>query len=290
MKKYVLHPASFKLDGGAMFGIIPKPLWEKKITPDDQNRILMSLRIIFIETNNKKILIDTGIGDYHSDKFQQQFDIKSEESPIVKILKEDFNIRAEQITDIILTHLHFDHVGGLGEGEDGATAVFKNATLHLHKKHYEYALAPTLRDAGSFQSHFFKPLLESYIKNEQLNFINEDSGILIKDGADTISYKISFGHTPYMLHPIFEGHIYMADLVPMKHHIKLPWVMGYDIEPGTTTVNKQIFYDKIIGEDLTMIFEHDLDTIGGKLSKNERGQYILKEDIQANSKKSMQQL
>jgi glyoxylase-like metal-dependent hydrolase (beta-lactamase superfamily II) len=281
LKKYVLHPASFKLDGGAMFGIIPKPLWEKKITPDDQNRILMSLRIIFIETSNKKILIDTGIGDYHSDKFKHQFDIKSDRSPIVKILKEDFKVAPAEITDIILTHLHFDHVGGLGEGVTGTTPIFENATIHLHKKHYEYALNPTLRDGGSFQGHFFKPLIESYIKKKQVNFIDKESGLIIEDGMDAIHFKISFGHTPYMMHPIFDGHIYMADLVPMKHHIKLPWVMGYDIEPGTTTVNKQIFYDKIISEDLTMIFEHDLDTVGGKLAKNERGQYILNEDIDA---------
>lgn len=258
MKTYLLHPATFKLDGGAMFGIIPKPLWEKKILPDESNRILMSLRVMLFVTNNRKILVDTGIGEYHNEKFYKNFDIQCEENPLVEALSK-LEIKANQITDIILTHLHFDHVGGLADKDNNL--LFTNATIHTHKKHYEYALNPTDRDSGSFHSHIFKNLLEQ----SKLNLLEDLEGTLIKDGNDEIKYKTSFGHTPYMIHPYSDQYIYMADLVPMSHHIPIPWVMGYDIEPAVTTKYKKKFYDFIQENNLTMIFEHDNDSYGGKI-------------------------
>lgn len=279
MKKFVLHPAKFKLDGGAMFGIIPKPLWEKKITPDEFNRINMSLRIAYIETNNKKILIDTGIGDYHPDKFKTQFNIKSTPSPIVSILKDSFNVAPDEITDIIISHLHFDHVGGLGTGAHGSEPIFDKATLHLHQDHHKYALAPTQRDSGSFQSHYFKPLLEFYQESNQIHFVSGNEGRVLSDGDQQIRFLTSFGHTPYMIHPIFDDYIYMADLVPMSHHVNIPWVMGYDIEPGITTQYKEKFYQFITQNKLKMIFEHDDDIIGGELSIDDRKKYSLQNKI-----------
>ena len=276
MKKTLIHPATFKLDGGAMFGIIPKPLWSKRIQPDDLNRILMALRIVLIQTKNRNILIDTGIGDYHPEKFIHQFEIQSTSSPIATILKDKLGLNPHDITDVILTHLHFDHIGGLGTGDNGTTPIFPNATLHINKNHYDYALSPTLRDSGSFQDNYFEPLIKSYIDKGQVNFLIENEGTIIEDEGEKITYKTSFGHTPYMIHPIFDNYIYMADLVPMSHHIKLPWVMGYDIEPGTTTIYKKRFYDYIIKNNLSMIFEHDIDIFGGPLEINERGQYQLK--------------
>ena len=142
MKTYILHPATFKLDGGAMFGIIPKPLWERKIKADDLNRIHMSLRVMFFETENKKILIDTGIGEYHNEKFYKNFDIVSDENPLVKALA-TIKVKPEEITDVILTHLHFDHVGGIGD--KNGNLLFKNAIIHTHRKHYEYALNTYLK-------------------------------------------------------------------------------------------------------------------------------------------------
>jgi len=279
MKISLLHPATFKLDGGAMFGIIPKPLWQKKITPDELNRIDMSLRVLYIETDNKKILIDTGIGDYHADKFVNQFDIKCSESPLESILNSQFNVKAEEITDVVLTHLHFDHVGGLGRSDglgnaDGKELIFENAMIHMHEEHYNYALNPTVRDSGSFQSYNFKPILDQYQAKGQIHFVDNESGVLIEDGKDKLMYKTSFGHTPYMIHPYTDKFIYMADLVPMAHHVNIPWVMGYDIEPGITTEYKENFYQFIMKNDLTMIFEHDKETWGGKL-ENKNGKYIL---------------
>ena len=282
MKVSLIHPTSFKLDGGAMFGIIPKPLWSKKIKPDDLNRIEMSLRVVFIETENKKILTDTAIGDYHPDKFNQQFEIKNTDSPLLNILNNEFNIAADEVTDVILTHLHFDHVGGLGSGKDGKTPLFPNATIHLHQDHLEYAKNPTLRDRGSFQSHFFLPLLDYYQNKSAVNFVNGDEGIILSDGDKKIQFKTSHGHTPYMIHPIFGDYIYMADLVPMSHHIKLPWVMGYDIEPGVTTIFKKKFYDDIIKKNLIMIFEHDTKIWGGRVGINEKSQYYLTQEYKSN--------
>ena len=288
MKKFVLHPAKFKLDGGAMFGIIPRPLWQKKITPDELNRIDMSLRIAYIETPHKKILIDTGIGDYHPEKFKKQFDIRGNLFPIQEILKKDFGVEPNEITDIILSHLHFDHAGGLGQGEDGLEVIFKNAILHLHKKHYEYALKPTLRDSGSFQKHYFEKVLNYYIEKKQIHFIEELEGIILEDGPQQIRFKVSFGHTPYMLHPIFDNYIYMADLVPMSHHVNIPWVMGYDIEPGVTTIYKEKFYKKIMQENLKMVFEHDDNIIGGKIEINEKNRFILNSPITSEHKTSQE--
>ncbi|MAX66408.1 MAG: MBL fold metallo-hydrolase [Bacteriovoracaceae bacterium] len=290
MKIFLLHPATFKLDGGAMFGIIPKPLWSKKISPDQLNRIEMSLRVVLIELEERKILIDTGIGDYHSDKFNQQFAISSTKSPLTQILLSHLKLNPEEITDIILTHLHFDHVGGLGTiRNEQRQLLFPNATIHVHKKHYEYALNPTQRDKGSFQDHFFAPLLNDYANKGQLNLIEKTEGTLIKTKDETIDFKVSFGHTPYMIHPIFKNYIYMADLVPMSHHVKIPWVMGYDIEPGITTQYKEKFYKYIMQNNLKMIFEHDSLTWGGRLKINEKEQFELTDPYQS-KQESIQQL
>lgn len=280
MKLTLLHPSTFKLDGGAMFGIIPKPLWERKIEPDEKNRILMSLRVLLIETENRKILVDTGIGDYHQDKFKGQFAITGEQNPLVQALSE-CNLTPNDITDIVITHLHFDHVGGLG-AKDGTELIFPKATIHLHKKHYEYSLNPTARDKGSFQSEYFQKVLSKYQECKQVDFLEaKEEGHLFKDGSDELRYKVSFGHTPYMVHPIIGNYIYMADLVPMAHHIRVPWVMGYDIAPGETTIYKEKFYQYILEKNLTMIFEHDLDTWGATLTYDEKKGYLPKETFSA---------
>ena len=286
MKKFIIHPTTFKLDGGAMFGIIPKPLWARKIEPDEFNRILMSLRVIYLEIEDKKILIDTGIGDYHSEKFNHQFAIENTDSPLTTILRKHLDVDPTEITDVIITHLHFDHVGGLIERDKEMT--FPNATLHLHKKHYEYSQEPTARDTGSFQSHFFNPIIQQYIDKEQIHFLEGENGLII-NSATPIKFKVSFGHTPYMIHPIFENYIYMADLVPMAHHLKIPWVMGYDIEPGVTTKYKEEFYKFIIENDLCMIYEHDNETWGSKIKLDDKQQYVFTENFQS-SKGFVQEL
>jgi glyoxylase-like metal-dependent hydrolase (beta-lactamase superfamily II) len=260
-KYFVLHPAKFRLDGGAMFGIIPKPLWERVAPPDELNRIDMALRCMLIQTHNQNILIDTGIGDYHGTKWDERFDVRGQKQPLLEILKNDFNLLPDDITDVIVSHLHFDHVGGLGEAQSQHVALFPKATLHLHKDHYEYACNSSERDAGSFQKEYFLPLIESYQKKNQINWLTFLEGEITAG----LKYKVSHGHTPFLLHAYDEKFIYMADLVPTSHHVRIPWVMGYDISPGVTVQDKRRIYQFILENNLTLIFEHDPTYWGSKI-------------------------
>ena len=279
-KYYVVHPAVFKLDGGAMFGIIPKPLWSKHIPADELNRIQLSLRVLLIQTKTRNILVDTGIGDYHGDKFDDRFGVEGEKNPLLETLNKNFGLKPEDITDLIITHLHFDHVGGLGHDAEQHTQIFPNATLHLHRQHYDYALNPTLRDMGSFHSQYFKPLIEKAQSENKVHWLNGEEGTILKDGDDVISFKCSHGHTPWLVHPYDENFIYMADLVPTSVHIPIPWVMGYDISPGRTTVDKVEFYKFILEKDLTMIFEHDMKIWGAKIKKKAEHDFVADKTFQ----------
>ncbi len=283
-KQYaILHPAVFKLDGGAMFGIIPKPLWSKHIPADDLNRIQLSLRVMLIRTNSRNILVDTGIGDYHGEKFDDRFGIVGPENPLLEALRTSFNLAPEDITDLIVTHLHFDHVGGLGTDQGEHRTVFPKATLHVHRQHYDYALNPTLRDAGSFHAQYFRPLIERADKEGKVNWLAGEEGRILTDGGDELLFRCSHGHTPWLVHPYDDKFIYMADLVPTSAHIPVPWVMAYDIAPGQTTRDKVRFYDFITKEDLTMIFEHDMKVWGAKISKKSNTDYEARETFPVTS-------
>jgi len=283
MKKYfALHPAVFKLDGGAMFGIIPKPLWSRAIPADEQNRIELSLRVMLIQTENKNILVDTGIGDYHGDKFDSRFGVVGEKNPLIDCLWKNHQLRPDDITDMIITHLHFDHVGGLGHEDEKHVRNFPKATLHIHRQHYDYALKPTVRDAGSFHSQYFLPLIESAQKEGKVHWVSGEEGEVLRDGNDVIFFKCSHGHTPWLLHPYDENFIYMADLVPTSHHVPVPWVMGYDISPGRTTVDKLAFYDFIAKKNLTMVFEHDMNFWGAMIEKKAPEEFVISKRHPAN--------
>jgi glyoxylase-like metal-dependent hydrolase (beta-lactamase superfamily II) len=262
-KYFALHPATFKLDGGAMFGIIPKPLWEKQIPADELNRIHLSLRVLCIKTDSRVILIDTGIGDYHDAKFNQRFAIVGQPNPLLNILQNELNISPGQVTDVVISHLHFDHVGGLGDQQ--GQFMFPNARVHVHKSHYAYALQPTARDTGSFQTNYFKPVLEQLENEKRMVWHQGEAGTILKDGNYELKFKVSYGHTPWLMHPFDDKVIYMADLVPTSAHISVPWVMGYDIAPGQTTIDKTNFYHFISHKKLTMIFEHDMRFWGARI-------------------------
>ncbi len=266
---FSLEPASFMLDGGAMFGIIPKPLWNKVHPADDQNRIELALRLIVIKDGSRNILIDTGIGDYHGEKWDSRFGVVGPKSPLEYSLAE-IGLKPEDITDLIISHLHFDHVGGIAKIVDGTLEpILKNATVHLHKKHFEYSQKPTERDSGSFQIDYFLPIIQWYQENNQLHFVEGMEG----DVVAGIKFKCSMGHTPYLLHPYDDKMIYMADLIPTSNHVSIPWVMGYDISPGITTVDKKDFLTFIQQKNLTMIFEHDPIFFGSTVMKTEKGDF-----------------
>lgn len=272
-ENHILEPGFFKLDGGAMFGIIPKPLWNKVAPSDEQNRIDLALRLWLMQIDNRVIVVDTGIGDYHGEKFDQRFAVRNCESPLKSVLA-PLGLSPTDVTDLIISHLHFDHVGGIGVLENGKMIpAFPNATLHLHKQHYDYALNPTERDSGSFHVEDFKPVVEYYQVKNQLHWLEGEKGVILDLGADSIRFICSMGHTPHLMHPYNSKYIYMADLIPTSNHIHIPWVMGYDISPGVTTADKRKFLDFISLNDLTMIFEHDPKFWGGKIVRDDKNQF-----------------
>ncbi len=271
IKKYIfLEPASFKLDGGAMFGIIPKPLWSKVHPSDEQNRIELALRLLLIQTPLKNILIDTGIGDYHGEKFDERFGVTTISSPMEKALKE-IGLTTNDITDLVISHLHFDHVGGIGSLQNNIMEpVFKNATLHLHKNHYEYSLNPTARDAGSFHTSDYLPVIEYYKNKNKIHWITGLEGEILPE----LFFKCSMGHTPFLMHAYDEKYIYLADLIPTSNHIAIPWVMGYDISPGITTEDKKHFLEFIFNNNLEIVFEHDPKIKSAKIKRSLKGDFV----------------
>lgn len=271
----ILEPGYFKLDGGAMFGIIPKPLWNKVAPSDEMNRIDLALRLWLIQTNNRVIVIDTGIGDYHGDKFDQRFDVRNHNSPLLKVLS-DLNLKPSDVTDLVLSHLHFDHVGGIGHknAQGAMVPVFESATLHLHRQHYDYSLHPTDRDTGSFHVEDFLPIIKHYESKKQIHWLEGKTGdILELEKDEMLKFKSSMGHTPHLIHPYSSHYIYLADLIPTSNHVSIPWVMGYDIAPGTTTQDKKEILPFIHDNNLTIIFEHDPLYWGAKIIRDEKGQY-----------------
>ncbi|MFG1485395.1 MBL fold metallo-hydrolase [Halobacteriovorax sp. RZ-1] len=275
MENILISPGKFRLDGGAMFGIIPKPLWNKVHPADDYNRIDLDLRLWIIKDQDRIIITDTGIGDYHGEKFDQQFDVRQEHSPLVKALA-DKGIDCADVTDLVISHLHFDHVGGMVyKDENGEFApVFPNATIHLHKDHWEYALNPTVRDGGSFHTQYFKETIEKFDKAGRVHWLTGKEGEILKLSDDSLRFKCSYGHTPHLIHPYTNEYIYLADLIPTSNHVHVPWVMGYDIAPGQTTMDKIEFLKMIVEKDLRVIFEHDPKYASAKITQNERGKYI----------------
>ena len=287
MKNYMIEPGYFMLDGGAMFGIIPKPLWQKVHPADELNRIDLALRLWLIKTKDKNILVDTGIGDYHGETFDQRFNVRGGNSPLKEALNE-VGLKPEDITDLIISHLHFDHVGGIAEYKDGEIhAVLPNARCHVHKKHFDYSLSPTDRDAGSFHVKHFKPILDFYESKGNLIFHEGEQGSLfeLEDGEE-LKFMTSHGHTPWLLHPYSKDYIYMADLIPTSNHVSIPWVMGYDISPGITTEDKKRFLPFIKDQNLTMIFEHDPKLWGAKVTVNEKGRIVVTEPKEVIKKKA----
>lgn len=273
LKYHTLEPAYFRLDGGAMYGIIPKPLWQKVHPADEHNRVDMALRLMVIESKTQLIVIDTGIGDYHGDKFDQRFDVRGQKSPLEKALAQ-IGKKASDVTDLVLSHLHFDHVGGIGKKNKAGelVPVFPKARLHLHRDHYGYAHHATERDSGSFHVDDFTPVIEYYRKKKQIKWHKGQKGTILKyDNGEKLKFRCSHGHTPNLMHPYDDKFIYLADLIPTSNHVHIPWVMGYDICPGVTTQDKRDFLNFIVKKDLTVIYEHDPKFWGSKIVSDKKG-------------------
>ena len=241
MKLHVLNTGYFKLDGGAMFGVVPKTMWQKTNPADENNMCSWALRSLLIEDGNRLMLIDTGIGDKQSEKFFSHYYLYGNDSLHGNLAKLGFH--SDDITDVFLTHLHFDHCGGAIEWnheKTGYRPVFKNATYWSTENHWQWATIPNPREKASFLAENILPIQES----GQLKFI-ERTGDFTKNAFPNIDMLFVDGHTESMMIPHIQYKektiVFMADLLPSVGHIPLPYVMGYDTRPLITLDEKAKF-------------------------------------------------
>lgn len=271
MTIYPINTGNFKLDGGAMFGVVPKTLWSKTNPADANNMCDWSMRSLLIEDGNRLILVDTGIGDKQSEKFFSHYYLSDENSLEPNLKKLGFGI--DDITDVFLTHLHFDHCGGAIKRNlngNGFEPVFKNATYWSTENHWKWATEPNPREKASFLSENILPIQES----GQLKFI-ERQGDFTKNVFNNIDVLFVDGHTESMMipHIHYKGKtlVFMADLLPSVGHIPLPYVMGYDTRPLITLSEKEKFLNKAVSDDYILFLEHDYHNECCTLQQTEKG-------------------
>ena len=253
MRIYPIQTGNFKLDGGAMFGVVPKSIWQKTNPADSNNMIEMGMRSLLIEDGNKLILIDTGMGNKQSDRFfgyYYQFGDFSLDTSLAS-----YGFHRDDITDVFLTHLHFDHCGGSiqwNKNQTGYEPAFKNAKFWSNQEHWNWATHPNPREKASFLEENILPIQES----GQLNFISENSFQQV--GFNVLKMD---GHTEKQMLPkiFYQGKtiIFMADLLPTIGHIPVPYVMGYDTRPLLTIKEKEAFLSEAADHDYFLFLEHD---------------------------------
>ncbi len=260
MKLYSINTGYFKLDGGAMFGVVPKSIWNKLNPSDENNLCNWAMRSLLIEHEGKLILIDNGIGDKQDDKFFKHYYLNGDDSLNRSLSRYGFS--PDDITDVILTHLHFDHCGGsVKREEEKLVPVFRNATYWSNAQHWEWATKPNDREKASFLKENILPIEES----GQLKFIIPGSSTVgqlpIQSFSDNISIRFVDGHTNAMMLPQIRYKdktiVYMADLLPAAAHIPIPYVMAYDMFPMTTLNEKRSFLTEAVEGNYILFFEHD---------------------------------
>ncbi len=272
MKLHTILTGYFKLDGGAMFGVVPKQLWKKINPPDENNMCTWALRCLLIDTGDRRILVDTGIGDKQSEKFRSHFEPHGEETLLGSLAEKGY--QPENITDVFLTHLHFDHCGGsIKHDEQGLpVATFPNAIYWSNKTHFDWAMKPNPRERASFLKENFLPLQEW----GKLKFIELEDG---EEWLENISIHYVYGHTEAMMLLKIKADkkvlIYCADLLPSSGHIGLPYVMSYDLRPLNTMKEKEVLLNKAIENNYYLYFEHDPKVECATVKLNERGRIAL---------------
>lgn len=272
MKLYPIEAGSFKLDGGGMFGVVPKTLWSKTNPADNNNMIDIAARCLLIEEGKNLILIDTGMGDKQSEKFFSHYYRWGDHS-IDKSLREH-GFHRDDITDVFMTHLHFDHCGGSiqwNKEHTGYEPAFKNARFWSNKDHWDWATQPNAREKASFLKENILPMQES----GQLQFVERTNGAY-QDSSE-LGFGILFvdGHTDKQMipHIKYKGKtlVFMADLLPTAGHIPLPYVMGYDTRPLLTLPEKDTFLKKAASEEFLLFMEHDAHNEILSLQNTEKG-------------------
>jgi len=279
MKIKIIETPNFKVDGGAMFGVIPKSMWQKVYPADENNMCNLANRCLLIDNGKKVILIDTGIGDKHDEKFLSYIYVNGEGNLISSLYKHGYS--PQQITDVIFTHLHWDHCAGATKFNSDKTKielVFPNANYWTSKKQWEWAIKPNIREKAAFMKENLLPLLDS----GKLNFIEKNTFF-----DENIELRLYDGHTMGMISII----IYLknktialpADLIPTSAHIPLTWISAYDIQPLLLLEEKQNFLNEAYEKNWFLFFEHDINVECCNLQKTEKGikpsEYFLLEQI-----------
>jgi len=271
MKLYSIPTGNFKLDGGAMFGVVPKSIWHKLNPADKNNMCSWALRCLLIEDGNRLILVDNGLGDKQDEKFFGYYYLHGKDSLELSLKKHGF--KPDDITDVFLTHLHFDHCGGSikREGEKLVPA-FKNATYWSNERHWTWATHPNEREKASFLKENIEPIEQS----GQLNMIPLfDYANEVVEFSTNVQVRFVHGHTDSMMLPQinYKGKtiVFMADLIPSAAHIPLPYVMAYDMFPLTSINEKKNFLNHALQEDYILFFEHDPKIECCSLQQTERG-------------------
>jgi glyoxylase-like metal-dependent hydrolase (beta-lactamase superfamily II) len=272
MKLYPIETGNFKLDGGAMFGVVPKSIWQKTNPADSNNMIDLAMRCLLIENGKKLILIDTGIGNKQNEKFFSYYYLRRDDS-LEKSLAQ-YGFTPDDISDVFLTHLHFDHCGGAirwNKKKDKYEPAFKNAVYWSNKDHWKWAVNPNPREKASFLEENILPIK----KSGQLKFIDIPKDDFLKDSP--LGFDIFFisGHTDKQMLPVITHEektiIYAADLLPTTGHIPIPYIMGYDTRPLLTVNEKERILNLAEQQEYFFFFEHDARHELCTLQKTEKG-------------------
>lgn len=253
MKLHTINTGLFKLDGGAMFGVVPKAIWQKTNPADANNLCTWAMRCLLIEEGNQLILVDTGIGSKQDEKFFSHYYLHGDDTMEKSLAQLGFGMA--DITDVFLTHLHFDHVGGaIVSKNQKLIPAFKNATYWSNEKHWQWAIEPNAREKASFLKENILPIQES----GQLKFIAEKENI---EWQPNINISFAYGHTDAMMLPkiYYKGRtiVYVADLLPSVGHLPLPYVMAYDMFPLKTLTEKNAFLEEAVDQNYILFLEHD---------------------------------
>ena len=266
MKLYTIDTGFFKLDGGAMFGVVPKTIWQKINSSDNNNLCDWAMRCLLVEEGNRLVLIDCGLGNKQSEKFFSYYQPFGDDTLDKSLRKNGF--RPDDITDVFLTHLHFDHCGGAVKIDNNGKYLpaFPNATYWSHSKHWEWAVNPNSREKASFLKENILPIKE----NGQLKML--DDGEEIFTGFSNITV---FGHTEAMMLPKItykdKTIVYCADLLPSAGHLPISYVMAYDVRPLITLIEKEKFLNEAIAKNWLLYFEHDKNIEACSIIQTERG-------------------
>ncbi|MCM5662142.1 MBL fold metallo-hydrolase [Galbibacter mesophilus] len=271
MKLYTIETGNFKLDGGAMFGVVPKSIWNKTNPADKNNMIDIAARSLLIEDGDRLILIDTGMGNKQSDKFFGYYYLWGDDNIDKSLTAHGFH--RDDITDVFLTHLHFDHCGGSIQINQKGTLepAFKNARYWSNEDHWEWATKPNAREKASFLKENILPIQES----GQLHFLPVPENNFLKDSSLGFDVLFVNGHTDKQMipHITYQGKtlVFMADLLPTVGHIPLPFVMGYDTRPLLTLEEKKQFLDTAVDNNYYLFLEHDAHNEICTLQQTEKG-------------------